>query len=181
MRFQLNITLTEEDYLAFNSFHTLESIPGKKRIRKARTMFAVIMIVLAALVILILRFSTFSLIYAAFLMLFSAVYLLFYNKMVKRNIKAQVNSLKKTGKLPFDPIATFEFYEDKLVEITATKRVEQSYDALERICLVGDRYIFLYANSLSVYILPAPQIPEQVNRDEFLRFLLPKCSTVEYY
>lgn len=181
MQFQLNISLTEEDYLSFNYFHMLESIPGKKRIRKARTVFAVIMLALAALVILILGLTTFSVLYALFLALFTAVYLLFYNRRVKRNIKAQVNSLKKTGKLPFDPVATFEFYEDKLVEITPTKRIEQSYDALERICLVGNRYLILYYSSVSVYILPAPQIPEQLNQDDFLRFLLPKCSIVEYY
>ena len=66
MQFQLNISLTEEDYLSFNYFHMLESIPGKKRIRKARTVFAVIMLALAALVILILGLTTFSLLYALF-------------------------------------------------------------------------------------------------------------------
>ena len=143
MLFQLHITLSEDDYLDFNNFHSFESAHGKKLIRKTRIFFILAMVFLAALVVLILGWTTFSVVYAALLLLLTLLYMLFFKKVLTRNIKTQINRLKKMGKLPFDPVSTLEFYEDKMVEITALQRTEQSYSIFERICVVKDRYIFL--------------------------------------
>ena len=40
---QLNINLSEEDYLSFNNFHSFESAHGKKLIRKTRLFFVLAM------------------------------------------------------------------------------------------------------------------------------------------
>ena len=74
-----------------------------------------------------------------------------------------------------------EFYEDKMAEATNTSRMELSDCALERICIVKDRYVYLYNSSVSGYILPIPQIRQQVNEEEFLQFLTEKCPNVEHY
>lgn len=181
MLFQLNITLTEDDYLAFNHFHALESISAKKQLNKTRTLFMTAFIVLAALVFLILGWTTFSVTYAILLGIFAVLYILLFKLIVKRNIKSQIKMLKKTGKLPFDAVSVLEFHEDKLVEITTEKRVEQSYDGIERICVAGDRYIFLYNSSVGAYILPILQIKAQLSQEALLRFLSAKCPTVEHY
>ena len=39
MLFQLNINLSEDDYLDFNKFHSFESMHGKKLINKTRIFF----------------------------------------------------------------------------------------------------------------------------------------------
>ena len=96
-------------------------------------------------------------------------------------MKVQIKRLKKIGKLPFDPESTLEFHEDKMVEITALQRTEQSYSIFERICVVKNRYILLYISSVSAYILPILQIKEQLNQDDFIEFLSRKCTNVEYY
>ena len=181
MEFQLNVTLTEEDYLAFNVFHALESITGIKQIRKSRFFFAAIMTIMMVLFLFILEFSTFAIIYAVLVGLFSILYISLFKKIMKRNIKAQVKRLKKTGKLPFDPVAKYEFYDDKFVGITPDARVEQSYDALERICVMKNQYVFLYSNSVNAYILPIPQLREQLEQEKLLNFLSQKCNTVEFY
>ena len=138
MLFQLNITLTEEDYLAFNNFHSFESTNGKKLIRKSRIFFIAFMALLIALVLFTFESTTFSIIYATVLGSFTALYMLAFRKILERNMKVQIKRLKKTGKLPFEPVSTLEFYEDKLVEITASKRTEQNYHAFERMCVVAD-------------------------------------------
>ncbi len=181
MLFQFNITLTEEDYLAFNNFHSFESAHGKKLVRKSRISFIAIMVLLMALVIFMLGWTTFSIIYATFLGLFTALYMLLFRKILNRNIKVQIKRLKNVGKLPFDPVSTIEFYEDKLVEITASKRTEQNYNTFERICIVKDHYIFLYHSSVGAYILPLAQVKAQANQDDLLSFLSGKCSTIENY
>lgn len=181
MLFQFNISLTEEDYLVFNSFHSFDSAHGKKQIRKTRVFFVLTMVILMALVILMLGWTTFSISYAIILGLFTVLYMLLFKKILNRNIKNQIKRLKKIGKLPFDPVSTIEFHEDKMIEITAYKHTEQRYDTLERICVVRDCYILLYYSSVGAYILPIPQINVQANQMDLLGFLSQKCNTVEYY
>lgn len=181
MLFNLNININENDYLSFNNFHSFESVHGKKLIRKTRFFFILTMVILAALVVLILGWTTFSVVYEALLLLLTLLYMLFFKKLLTLNIKAQIKRLKKMGKLPFDPVSTLEFYEDKMVEITALQRTEQSYSIFERMCVVKDRYILLYKSSVSAYILPVSQIKEQLNQEDFLEFLSKKCTNVEYY
>ena len=181
MLFNLNINLSENDYLSFNNFHSFESTHGKKLIWKTCIRFILTMVFLAALVVLILGWTTFSVVYAALLLLLTLLYMLFFKKVLTWNIKTQIKRLKKMGKLPFDPVSTLEFYEDKMVEITALQRTEQSYSIFERICVVKDRYILLYKSSVSAYILPVLQVKDQLNQKDFIEFLSKKCSNVEYY
>ena len=181
MLFQLNIMLTEEDYLAYNNFHSFESAHGKKQIRKSRITIIAIMAFLLVFVVFMLGWTPVSIAYTIALGLFTALYMLLFKKILNRNIKAQIKQLKKIGKLPFDPVSTLEFYEDKMVDISASKRTEQGYNTFERICVVKDRYILLYQSSVGAYILPMPQIKAQVNQDALLTFLAGKCNTIEHY
>ena len=181
MLFQLNINLSEDDYLDFNKFHSFESMHGKKLINKTRFFFILAMVILAALFLLVMGFTTFSIAYAALLLLFTLLYMVFFKKILTRNVKTQIKRLKKVGKLPFDPVSNLEFHEDKMVEITSFQRTEQSYSIFERVCVVKDRYVLLYKSSVSAYILPVLQIKEQLNQEDFIAFLSKKCTNVEYY
>ena len=181
MLFQFNISLSEDDYLAFNNFHSFGSVHGKKLIRRVRIVFVSVMLLLIALVFLFIGTSVFALSYAAFLGLFTAVYMILYRKILKQNIKAQIKRLKKQGKLPFDPVSTLEFYDDKFVEITPSKHTELNYSIFERICIVQGKYILLYYSSVGACILPIPQIQMQANLDTFIRFLSEKCDKIEHY
>lgn len=181
MLFKLNINLTEDDYISFNHFHSFESAHGKKLIRKSRIFFILAMIFLSALVVFVLGWTTFSVTYAALLVLFTLLYMIFFQKVMMRILKKQINHLKKVGKLPFDPVSTLEFHDDKLVEITALQRTEQSYSIFERICVVKDRYILLYKSSVVAYILPILQVNEQLNQEKLIAFLSEKCPNIEYY
>lgn len=180
MLFQLNIHLSEDDYLAFNIFHSFESAHGKKTIKKTRLFFTLTMVLLAALFVLVIGVTTFSVVYTVLLLLFTLLYMVFFKKILTHNMKAQIKRLKKVGKLPFDPVSTIEFYEDKMVEITASKRTEQGYSSFERICVVKD-CILLYHSSVGAYILPVAQIRAQLNQENLVDFLSKKCTNVEYY
>lgn len=179
MHYQLKLILSEEDYLAFNQFHSLQSPFGKKMVRKSQIFFVCAMVVLTALIFLVFGRTIFAMAYAGVMALFTVVYLLLFKKIVRRSIKAQIKHMKSASKLPYDPESTLEFYEDALVEMAAGKRLEQSYDVLERICIWGEDYIFLYSSSVNAYILPMAQVKEQVDAEAFLNFLSQKCKTVE--
>ena len=181
MLFRLNINLGEDDYLEFNKFHAFESMHGKKLINKTRFSFVLAMVIIGALFLLVMGLTGFSVTYLALLLLFTLLYAVFLKKIATRNLKRQIKRLKKTGKLPFDPEATLEFHEDKIVEITPSRREEYSYTVLERICVVKDRYILLYKNSVSAYILPMAQVQTQCDQEDLVVFLSKKCAKVEHY
>ena len=184
MLFRLNIHTNEDVYLDFNLFHALESAHGKKMLKKARIRFCLIMAILAALVLLVLGGDTFSVVYAVTLLLVTLVYMLLLKKISIWSIKANIKRLKKIGRLPFTPVSTLEFYEDKVVEITDLQRTETGYGMIERICVVKDRCILVYQSSVQAFILPVLQVAEQVKPEELIAFLSEKCTNcanVEYY
>lgn len=181
MQFQLDVILSEKDYLAFNQFHALQSEYGKKLIKKGRCYVAGCTALCAVLFLVLRGWTVVSAVFVIVLGLFTALYLLLYGKITKRIVKWQIKTLKKMGKLPFDAVSRLEFYEDKLVDISEGKRVEQSYDGLERICVIKDRFVLLYNSSMSANILPIPQLKEQLDLKEFLSFLSRKCAAVSYY
>lgn len=181
MHYQLKINLTDEDYLAFNVFHNLESKNGKKMVRKGRMIFSGMIILLSAAYVLLKGWGIDSMLYLALVTPITVIYLACHKKLLIRSMKKHIQQLKKNGKLPFDPESTLEFYEDRFAEITPTCRSERDYTIFERICVLKDRYLLLYNSSIGAYILPIPQIKEQVDLQEFLDFIMSKCSTVEYY
>ena len=181
MLFQINKTLSEEDYLAYNIFQATESPYGKRMIRKRKIAILIYVATILLLVAFWLGWTTFAIIYVAAFGLLTLLYILLLKKLVIRSVKAQIKQLKKTGKSLFTPTSTLEFYEDYFVEISPSVRSEQKYAAIERIYVVKDRYIFMYFSSTGAYVLPIVQIKEQIDQEEFMAFLSRKCANIEYY
>ena len=181
MRFQLDIRLTEEDYIAFNYFHSVESPHGKKQVRIFLAFFAVLMLIPIVYVNIAMPGTFFAIAFTVLAIAATVIYILLFKKRALRNVKGQIKRLKKSGKLPYDPVSKIEFYDDKMVEITPLTHMEHSYAKMERICILVDRYVLLYTNSVGGYILPVAQIRAQTDMNAFLQFLFQKCSRVEYY
>ena len=181
MKFQFQVNLTDEDYLNFNVFHAFESKDGQKNIRKSRIIFLSIIALVAICFCLSMGLTSFTVIYTILIGLFALVYMLFFKKIITKNLKGRLQQQKKQGKLPFDPAVTFELYDETFAEQTDLKRAEQSYQTIERICILNDQYIYLYNSSISAYILPVSQVAQQVDLNELTRFLITKCNNIEYY
>ena len=180
MKYQLDITLSDEDYLQFNYFQQFQTKQGKKLILILRLLVTII-IALTTISGIFAYDWPFYLIFIALLAVFCAVYHLFLLKRTLKTIlKKHIMKLKNSGKLPYDSVSRLEFHKDKIVEITDSSRIEKNYVAVERVCVVDDQYIYVYTSAVSAYILPISQLKEQVNQAEFLDFLSQKCPCVEY-
>lgn len=177
MEYRFDITLTDEDYIAFNQFHAFESPQGKKQTKKNKLLLSIFILVLIAALRLIMGHSTVFAIYTAVMALYLAAYLLFYKKIVTLFQKKQIKQMKKEGKLPYEPTMTMEFYADRFEELTPNMRTEQSYSSIERICVVPDRFVLLYLNTITAIILPIPQLRQQTDLNVFLAFLSEKHGT----
>lgn len=95
-------------------------------------------------------------------------------------LKRQIKRMKKQGKLPYESVATMEFYADHFVEIASSRRTEQNYSSIERICVVPDRFVLLYLNTVADDILPISQLRQQTELEGFLAFLSEKCPAAKY-
>jgi len=181
MRFQLNIMLTENDYLAFNLFHALDSAEGKRQAKKSRIILLTTFFVVVVLLLFILDPGPLSITYCILLGVWLSYRIFFLRRVLTKNIKRYIKKTLKEGKRPFTPSSTIEFYEDYMVEITESTRTELRYNAFEKICVVDNQHIFLYNTGSTAFIICIPQIQTQANPLELLHFLSEKCGTVEYY
>lgn len=73
MEFRFDVSLTEKDYLDFNRFHALKSPYGKKGIKAFRISITGLLLLIAATIMFVSEFSAFSLIYAAIMVVVTAI------------------------------------------------------------------------------------------------------------
>ena len=182
MQFEINMKITEQDYLEFNYFHLIESAQGKKALMKRRVLTAVLIALLSGLVLMLANWGVYgNVAYLAFVGVYTIIDMLLMKKSVKRNIRNSVNHMKKEGKLPFDEESKYEFFEDVYVETSRNSRTELKYEGIERVCVVKERFVLIYSNSATAHVLPFSQLCQQVDADTFLTFLSQKCGEMEYY
>lgn len=181
MHFEFFTKITEQDYLDFNYFHALESAQGKKQVMKSRIALLVFYVLLLSAVILLAGWKTYTVWYIFVVLVGALLHVLLLKHSMKRNIKRGIENMKKSGKLPYDEESKLEFFDSMFVEISPVNRTEHKYQAVERVCVVKDRLVLIYTSSVQAYVIPALQLRQQVNMDEFLSFLTLKCGMIEYY
>ena len=181
MRYAFQIHMTDEDYTAFNLFHSIHS----SYFRQSRRRLKGFILVLYALTI-VFNFwregvSAASVSYGLLLALIGGVLVWKFDRLYAVIIRSTVKGMKKSGKMPFSPDSRVELYDDKIVEITPEQRTERTWDSMERLCLVGGRYWYLYINNSAAFIFPVEQLREQTDIGELYRFVESKCPVVERY
>ena len=83
--------------------------------------------------------------------------------------------------MPYSQSSVREFFENSFTESTDTNKTEHTYSAIEKICVIGEKYVFIYISSVSGYIIPFPAFDSFKQRGEFLEFIKGKCSEIKYY
>lgn len=181
MLFTFKVYLTDQDYYEFNKFTNTNSRWGKKLFLFMRIFFAVCILSVPVSTFVsdgITKDTVISVI-PSFILLFLLELLLipFVNLMLKLNISL----LKKSGKMPYSQSAVIEFFEDSFTETTDTNKTEHIYSAIEKICVIGEKYVFIYISSVSGYIIPFHAFDSFKQRGEFLEFIKGKCPEIKYY
>lgn len=182
MKFRFNINLTDDDYLDFNKFILLRSKYGKQQMKMYKIIIAVMTAVVFIAVFLINGHTLAAFISAVPVLIVFAIIELSFNRVNSLLLKRQLKSMSKVGKAGYSPMSVLEFYDDKLVDLTADKRTEQKYSTIERISVVTEnKIIYIHTNNIAAYLLPfaAFNSPEQYN--EFFDFIKTKCSVIDIY
>lgn len=181
MPFKLNIFLTDKEYYDFNYLVMTRLKTGKRMILILRILFVVCFLIISA-----------TSIYASGLndetvntLIGNGIFFLLCELLLiplfRLLLKIQVRDLKKHGKMPYSQNSVMEFDEEHFIETTDTNKTEHPYAAIEKICVVGEKYIYIFITSVRGYIIPSHSFNSPNQRDEFLEFLKGKCSEIRFY
>jgi len=173
--FEFKFTLTEDDYIEFNRFHTRHSPIGKKT-RK----LSYIIISVAVLLGLGVGLTDTEPENLAHNLIVSAIVCVFIFGLAflfikvglfdKAIIKWQIKFMKKGGKLPFEKDNLLRFEEDYFLIETENSETKQKYQTIENI-LVSPYAIYLYFGSVQGYILPLRAFESEQQKEEFITFI----------
>ncbi len=181
MLYKFNTNITDKDYLELNEFSLLKTKEAKKRILLTRVVVTVIFAFFIVAVLISGEFTLPSIIISTILALSVIISQILHIPTLRRSIKANIKNLKKQGKLPYSPTAELEFYEDKLIETTPSSKSEVMYTQFEKVCVIGQKMIYLFNSSISAYLLPASAFNSKEQLNEFLEFIKTKVPKTEYY
>lgn len=181
MLYLFQIQITEKDYYAFNLFHALRSPYGKPSVRMIRILFAIITVVLVGYVLFPFTGELAQIISAVHLLIITSLLQLLVHPIFILILKLNIRQMKKTGKMPYSPESTIEFYDTTFKEITPGQSSEYAYDKLERISVVRGQAIYMHLNNLGAYIIPENCFPTPADTENFIQFLKTKCKTIDTY
>lgn len=180
MEFRFDVNLTEKDFLDFNMFHAMKSPYGKKGIKAFRISITGLLLLIAATVMFVSDFSSFSLIYAAIMVVVTAILQFFIPRFFFSSIKNSIKRMHKAGTLGYSPSSSFEFSDESFTETTHTSKTEQKYSAIQRACIDGDKAMYIYMSNAMAYVLPMSCFASVEERANFTKFLEGKCLVETY-
>lgn len=181
MLFQFSITVTEEEYCAFNQFWLTRSPYGQKQKRLLYIVPIVAMVFVLMVYVVGGGFTLSSFLNALPFCLMMGLFLLLVNPLLRLVSKHNIKQLLKNGKQPFNPSSVMEFYDDHFVEMTPENRTERGYMAIDQVSVVENTAVYLHINSLQAYIIPLYAFRSQAEYESFLAFIRQKTPAVNFY
>ena len=165
---KIEITLNDEDYIAYNIFHLSYSQQSRKMIRFGRWMM--FMVSIMAIFIFVIAGADKDLIgiEAVMLLPVSIIWFIRYPKSAEKTIKKRINRLKKEGKLPYEPHTTLELSECEIIEKTEHSVSRYSYTDIKDVQRSG-QYIYLIKGALEAVIIPVRYLDDEKLFEEWVR------------
>ena len=181
MNFRFNVNLNDNDYLDYNTFWMLRSPYGKKQIKTIRIIVAVVFAVIVFISLFGGKFTvdSFLRIIPDFIVFFLVQ--IFLPKFFLWSLKAQMKSLKKSGKMGYSPKSVVEFSENGFIETAPDNKTEHKYSAIERVSIVDNKVIYIHVNNVMSYMLPISCFDSKEQYDDFVDFIKKKCTNIDIY
>lgn len=180
MSFFLNIAPTDDDFLLFQVFFSLYTEKGAQTIKKTR-LLVLCSIAVVALFCYSMSYSfiatlEFTVLYS----IFAVLYLVFHKRLLKKAIMKGVKRMIEDDPNLFDKISVLEFYEDRLIERTPDKTIEEMYSRIRAVYVVPDKAVYLMDGTSSGFIIPMSQLRMQADERSFINFISRRCGLPEY-
>ena len=169
---KFHVTVTEEDYIAFN-LDAMRHYPDAKKNLLIGRLTGLFLSAFVMLMLLALRASeTVLVIGGIILAYFSADSFFRFPSMRERSVRRKIERAAKECKLPSEPEADIEFTETEMIQTTEKSMRRVAYSDIIRIVETPFR-LYLYDGPYRAYILPLHCLGDE--KDALLAFLKEKC------
>ena len=178
MKYSFDIALSDKDYFEFNKFHLKHSSYGKKY---HRTLLCILIAVAALFSLYVLVRDKFALTSVLLLLPYAAIaaiMALCYIPIEIAFLKISIKNSAVRGKALYSKCSTLELYEDYFCEITEQTKNENRYSAIERVYIYGEKYVYIYTNSVMAYIIPRTIFESSEQYSAFCEFIKEKSENV---
>lgn len=148
-----NISINDDDYLKFNIFYAYQSKGGKRSIRITQLVLPIFSVVFLSIFLLFSSDYAFILTEAVLLSALSVFWFFHAPKLLEKNVRKQLERLKKSGKLPYHPSSEIEFQDFRMVERYDQGEFRLDYADIENIYFENDS-IYVFYTALQAFIIP---------------------------
>ena len=176
MLYSFDINLTEQDHYDFNKFYLLKTHYGKKQTSGARILVTIIPLVWWLAICLLNGFNKENLALVIIFALLSTGFCFLSDRVVWTVTKAQLKKLYKTGRPPYTPVSTLEFYENCFIEKTPDNKIESNYILVDSVYIANGKMIYIFVNSVLAYMIPVSAFESDAQYNEFFKFLIQKTG-----
>lgn len=146
---QINIHLTDDDYIAFCLFYNRYNAHNRRLILFNRLRALLVSVIFVLLFVYLGYEKSFILIESAILGLLSLLWFFFYPSYYIFMVRRSIKKMKKKGTPLFSDRKTYDFRENEIVLTTDTLTSIIPYSSIKAISKTADcLYIPLYDNSL---------------------------------
>lgn len=151
-------TLTEENYLNFNLYHTSHSKTIKKSLMIQRLMGPVLFIIFSFVfpIVANLPFLGLFITFLVLSILWYTYYPKYFYNLIMRQVKKAINEGNNDGLLGKHRMTLTE---DRLIDVTDTGKTEVLWSGMKEL-KEDDDNLYLYNSAMSAYILPKKDIHE---------------------
>lgn len=165
---QINIIMTENDYLRFNEYYLEHSNAGKKTTRNIRILFPAILLCILIILIAVHADLTLIIIIAVMLVIFSIIWQFITPKLLKNSLKKNIQQIKNDGKLSYSESSTLEFTDDEIIETTDNSALKVKYGDIISVGIT-EEYIFIFFEAARAFTIPRGCINKNIDLEDFLK------------
>jgi hypothetical protein len=181
MKYRLNTTLTEDNYLDYIQFCGNFNKKNKRRILIARVLICIEVLVACVVLFKIKGITPINIITVMGWFGIVAFFQVFLKKYFRLCKKIRIKFRKKKGKCPYSSWSVTEFYDDFFRDTTETKQYEVQYTSLTSITVIKDKLILLNDDKGINFIIPINCLGTQEQYDAFISFIKTKCPKIDFY
>lgn len=174
-----NVSLTDEDYIAYNIYHALNSAMGRQNLRRSRALLAFMTVMYAVLFVISLFVFRDKVIFCVLIlmfMLYGIFRLAAYRTHIEKSVRKAILNMKKQGKLPYAAETKYDFAEKEIVATTPDGTYRINYSDIEAV-RKDSNHLYIMITAVSAEIIPIRNLN---GRDaELMDFLHGKCPNLQ--